>query len=158
MKTIELTVNKANVYDEVAKTTSYTGQKMQGDATAYDRIFTTDDDRMMLERFWVEACNGATEQFKPFIVSVSDQPVSHGVELDKNYVVKLELSNSYDESLNGSIGTSLFSYFVAMIVSKWYKFTNKGESESYGTDAVGAIDDVMRKIYYRKKPTRVVPT
>ena len=56
-----------------------------------------------------------------------------------------------------SVGTSLFSYFVAMIVSKWYKFTNKGESESYGTDAVGAIDDVMRKIYYRKKPTRVVP-
>ena len=68
MKTIELTVNKANVYDEVAKTTSYTGQKMQGDATAYDRIFTTDDDRMMLERFWVEACNGATEQFKPFLL------------------------------------------------------------------------------------------
>ena len=97
------------------------------------------------------------QQFKPFLLSVSDQPVSHGVELDKNYVVKLELSNSYDESLNGSIGTSLFSYFVAMIVSKWYKFTNKGESESYGTDAVGAIDDVMRKIYYRKKPTRVVP-
>ena len=105
----------------MAKTTSYTGQKMQGDATAYDRIFTTDDDRMMLERFWVEACNGATEQFKPFLVSVSDQPVSHGVELDKNYVVKLELSNSYDESLNGCIGTSLFSYFVAMIVSKCHR-------------------------------------
>ena len=111
----------------------------------------------MLERFWVEACNGATEQFKPFLVSVTDQPMSHGVELDKDYEVKLELSSSFDESLTGSIETSLFSYFVAMIVSKWYKFTNKGESESYGGDAVGAIDDVMKKIYYRKKPTRVVP-
>ena len=157
MKNIELKINKARVYDEVAKTTSYTGVKMQDDKSAYKRIFTTDADREMLERFWVEACNGATEQFKPFLVSVTDQPMSHGVELEKDYEVKLELSNSFDESLKCSIETSLFSYFVAMIVSKWYKFTNKGECESYGSDAVGAIDDVMKKIYYRKKPTRVIP-
>ena len=85
MNNITLTVNKAYVYDEVAKTTAYTGAKMKDDADAYDRIFTTDEDRMMLERFWVEACNGATEEFKQFIVNVSDQPESHGVELDKNY-------------------------------------------------------------------------
>ena len=97
MKNIELKINKARVYDEVAKTTSYTGVKMQGDESAYDRIFTTDADREMLERFWVEACNGATEQFKPFLVSVTDQPMSHGVELDKDYEVKLELSSSFDE-------------------------------------------------------------
>ena len=157
MKNIELKINKARVYDEVAKTTSYTGAKMQGDKSAYDRIFTTDADREMLERFWVEACNGATEQFKPFLVSVTDQPMSHGVELEKDYVVELELSNNFDESLTGSIETSLFSYFVALIVSKWYKFANKDESESYGGDAAGAIDDVMKKIYYRKKPKRIVP-
>ena len=157
MKNIELKINKARVYDEVAKTTSYTGVKMQDDKSAYKRIFTTDADREMLERFWVEACNGATEQFKPFLVSVTDQPMSHGVELEKDYEVKLELSNSFDESLKCSIETSLFSYFVALIVSKWYKFANKDESESYGGDAAGAIDDVMKKIYYRKKPTRVIP-
>lgn len=157
MKNIELKIIKARVYDEVAKTTSYTGTKMQGDETAYDRIFTTDEDREMLERFWVEACNGATEQFKPFIVSLNAQPISHCIDLETNYEVMLELSSSFDEALTGSIETSLFSYFVSLIVSKWYKFTNKGESESYGTDAVGAIDDVMKKIYYRKKPKRVVP-
>lgn len=157
MKNIELIINKANVYDEVAKTTSYTGLKTKDDETAYDRIFTTDEDRMMLERFWVEACNGATEQFKPFLVSVNAQPMSHGVELENDYKVALELSESYDESLTGSVQTSLFSYFVALIVSKWFKFSNKEESGSYATDALGAIDDVMRKIYYRKKPKRVMP-
>lgn len=154
---IDLKIIKSKVYDEVAKTSSYTGAKMQGDESAYERIFTTDDDRMMLERFWVEACNGATEQFKPFIVSVTEQSISHGVELATNYDVKLELSNSFDSTLKSSIETSLFSYFVAYIVSKWYKFTNKQESESYATDAVGAMDDVMKKIYYRKKPKRVEP-
>ena len=91
MTEIELTVQKASVYDEVAKTTSYTGAKMTGDDDAYERIFTTDDDRMMLERFWVEACSAVTEQFKPFLLRVSDQPESHGVDLERNYNVVLEL-------------------------------------------------------------------
>lgn len=154
---ITLEVNKAHVYNEVAKTTSYTGDKMQGDDTAYDRIFTTDDDRIMLERFWTEACNAATEQFKPFLVQVSSYPESHGVELDRNYNVELELSSSFDENLKGSIESSLFSFFVAMIVSKWYKFTNKSEADMFATDALGMIEDVMKKIYYRKKPKRVAP-
>ena len=154
MISVTLTVNKANVYNEVAKTTSYTGAKMQGDESAYQRIFTTDDDRMMLERFWVEACNAATEQFKPFLTSVSSQPEGRGVELGSNYVVGLSLSSSFDSTLTGSIGTSLFSFFVSVIVSKWYKFTNKGEAESYAADALGMMEDIMRKIYYRKKPSR----
>lgn len=157
MNVITLQVNKANVYDEVAKTTSYVGVKMKDDETAYDRIFTTDDDRMMLERFWVEACNAATEEFKPFIISVSEQPESHGVELERNYQVELELSGSFDTRLQGSIETSLFSFFVASIVAKWCKFTNKAETESYTKDATAAMLDVHSKIYYRKKPQRIIP-
>lgn len=154
---VTLTVSKANVYNEVAKTTSYTGAKMQGDDSAYKRIFTTEEDRMMLERFWVEACNAATEQFKPFLKSVSEQSEGEDVELEQDYDVELELSSSFDTSLEGSIATSLFSFFVALIVSKWYKFTNKGEAESYGVDAAAMMEDVMKKIYFKKKPKRVAP-
>lgn len=157
MNVITLTVNKANVYDEVAKTTSYAGAKMQGDDSAYDRIFTTDDDRMMLERFWAEACAIATEQFKPFLTSVNSQPESHGVELDRNYIVQLELSSAFDPALTDSIATSLFSFFVALIVSKWYKFTNKNEADNYVAEAAGMLDDVKSKIYHRKKPRRIIP-
>lgn len=157
MIAITLTVNKANVYDEVAKTTSYTGAKMQGDESAYDRIFTTDDDRMMLERFWVESCAAATELLKPFLKNVSSQPESHGVELDRNYVVELELSSAFDIALTDSISASLFSFFVALIVGKWYKFTNKDETEGYVAEAAGMLEDVKRKIYYRKKPRRIDP-
>lgn len=152
---IALHIDKANVYDEVAKTTSYTGAKMTEDEGAYNRIFTTDADRQMLERFWCEACDGATEQFKQFITAVSTQ--SEEDSTDKDYDVTLELSNSYDTNLNDSVETSLFSYFVSYIVSRWYKFTNKSEAESYFNDAVGMMDDIRRKIYYRKKPTRIKP-
>lgn len=155
MVNITLSVNKAYVYDEVAKTTAYAGVKMQGDESAYERIFTTDEDRMMLERFWAEACSATTEQLKQFIVEVSSHPESHGIELGNNYEVELELSSSFDTTLTDSISSSLFSFFVSYIISKWYKFTNKGEADGYTLEATGMMDDVMRKIYYRKKPRRV---
>ena len=157
MTEVTLRVSKQRVYDEVAKTTSYTGAKMQGDDTAYDRIFTTDSDRSMLERFWTEACNAATEQLKKFIVEVSENGEGNTIDLSRDYVVKLELSSAYDENLTESVQASLFSFFVSAIVSKWYKFTNKDETESYAADAVGMMNDVMGKIFYRKKPRRVAP-
>ena len=150
-------VNKANVYNEVAKTTSYTGAKMEEDA-AYQRIFTKDEDRLMLERFWNETCNAATDQLKQFIKSVSSQTMDTTIHLDENYEVTLELSSSYDTNLTGSAQTSLFSFFVSSIVSKWFKFTNKQETDSYVQEAVGLMNDVISKIYWKKKPTRVIPT
>lgn len=50
---IVLTIDKENVYWKVAQTTFYTGAKTKMDDNgAYERIFTTDDDKLMLERFW----------------------------------------------------------------------------------------------------------
>lgn len=158
MKEITLTVNKAYVYDEVAKTTSYAGAKMMAeDINAYERIFTTDEDRLLLERFWTETCNTATNQFKPFLISLNSQPISHGVDLTRDYTVELELSSSFDENLTEAINTSLFSFFVSSIVSKWFAFANKPETEGYVAAAASIMDDVMRKIYYKKKPTRIIP-
>lgn len=158
MKSVELTVTKINVYDEVSKTSSYTGAKMTEDEKAYDRIFATDDDRLMLERFWVESCNAATQLFKPFITSVNEQPESHGVVLDRNYVITLSMPENFDISLTDSMQTSLYSFFVNNIVGKWYKFTDKKESESYTAEAEDMLKDVKIKLYYRKKPTRIIPT
>lgn len=158
MKTIQLTVRKQEVYNEVAKTTSYTGAKMQDDDTAYDRIFTTDSDRSMLERFWTEACNAATGQLRKFVVAVSDNSEGSTIDLSRDYSVTLELSSSYDDNMTESVQSSLFSFFVSVIVAKWYKFTNKGEAESYAVDALGMMNDVTGKIFHKMKPRRVVPS
>lgn len=155
MKNITLTVNKAYVYDEVAKTTAYAGAKMMAeDVAAYERIFTTDEDRLLLERFWVETCNVVTNYLKPFLVTLGAQPVGHGVDLTRNYSAGLELSESFNESLTESINTSLFSFFVSLIVSKWFAVANKPEAESYAVGAAAIMDDVMKMIYYRKRPMR----
>lgn len=157
MSTVTYTVNKANVYTEVAKTTSYSGVKKAADGSLYEQIFTTDQDRLMLERFWNEAANAATELFKPFLSSVSSTAQSHGVDLAKNYVVNIVPYASYDTSLNDSVQSSLFSYFVNFIVSRWFKFVNRDESEDYGAQAASMLEDVKSKIYYKKKPLRTAP-
>jgi hypothetical protein len=145
MKNITLIVNKEDVYEEIARTTSYTGAKMEDDS-AYDLIFTTDEDKSMLERFWNESKNTVCNFLKKELIK--EEEVS-GV-----YELSLELSNSFDENLEESMQRSLFSFFVMNITSKWYTFTNKGEATGYATEAATYMEDVMRKALFKKKPTR----
>jgi len=116
MTDIALTVNKESVYEEVAQTTSYTGAKMN-DELAYNRIFTTDEDKSMLERFWNESKNTACNSLKKILLNE--------VEREGIYQLSLGVSSSFDEALTESMERSLFSFFVMNITAKWYTFTNK---------------------------------
>lgn len=140
-----LSVNKDDVYNEVAKTTSYTGAKMD-DETAYDRIFTTDEDKTMLERFWNESKNTICNSMKKFLTDEK--------ETDGTYTITLDLSASFDESLLGSMERSLFSFFVMNITAKWYTLANKTETTDYASAAATNVEDIMRKAFFKKKPKR----
>jgi len=157
MNIVNFNISKRAVYNEVAKTTSYTGAKFTGDDDAYLRIFTTDEDRLMLERFFNEASASITDLVKPFIVSVSTNSDPAELNIDNNYDVTLELSSRYDTTLNGSVHDAIFSFFVNLIIAKWYRFTNKGEEKIYADAAAHFINDINSKIYYRRKPTRTLP-
>lgn len=145
MISVAFTIDKDKVYEEVAKTTSYTGAKMD-DETAYDRIFTTDGDKDMLERFWSESKNTVCNSLKKLLAGEEE---TEGI-----YTLSLELSNSFDEALTGSMQRSLFSFFVMNITAKWYTFTNKQEATGYAAEAATYIDDIMRKAFFKKKPIR----
>lgn len=140
-----LSVNKENVYNEVAKTTSYTGAKMD-DKAAYERIPITDEDRVMLERYWSESKNTICNSMKKFLTDEK--------ETDGTYTITLNLSVSFDESLLGSMERSLFSFFVMNITAKWYTLANKKEATDYASAAATNVEDIMRKAFFKKKPKR----
>lgn len=142
---ITFTIDKKAVYEEVAQTTSYTGAKMD-DENAYDRIFTTDEDQSMLERFWSESKNTVCNSTKKLLTSESEN--------DGVFTLALQLSASFDEALTESMQRSLFSFFVMNITAKWYTFTNKQEATGYATEAATYLEDIMRKAYFKKKPMR----
>ena len=145
---IRIVIDKEAVYEEVAKTTSYTGAKMDEDPGAYDRIFTTDEDREQLERFWGESCTGLCEALKRFLESVG--------ESGGRYVLELEVSESFDAVLRGPMEKEAASYMVLSIVSKWYAFTNKDEAGDYAAGAASMLEGVRRKACHKRKPRRPV--
>lgn len=155
---IILSIKKANVYDEVAKLTGYVGAKsIEDTGKAYDRVFTTDDDRLILERFWREAIGAITDEVKKFIVTVSAPSNSQSVDITEVWEATLNMPSSFDDNLTGSINDSLLSYAVNSIASKWFAIANKEESDKYSAMAVVAGNETKSKLYYRKKPKRVIP-
>ena len=147
MASITLNVNKADVWNEVAKTSGYTGDKMtDADENAYERILITDEDQKSLQRFWEEAVAVANDQLKEMLETASP--------MNSDYDVTLKVSRSYDTVLNASVQAALTSYFISAIVGRWYKFSNKTEAESYFSEAANMMDDVLRKLYSRKRPRR----
>ena len=140
-----LTVDKNKVYEEVAKTTHYTGKKTE-EGQSFERISTTEQDYEMLERFWSESKDTACNSMMKKLLSET--------EADGRYAITLELSGSFDEALADSMERSLFSFFVMNITAKWYTLANKEEAAGYAQEAATYMDDVKRKAYYKKKPVR----
>lgn len=146
MISIELEISKASVFEEVSKTTAYSGAKMSGDEESYDRIATTAQNQDVLERFWREGVAIAAERLKNFIGFM--------VEESGTLDLKLSVSSGYDDNLTPSLQPSLESFLVLYIVGKWFKFTNKQEADGTLREADTMMDDVVKKLYYRVPPTR----
>lgn len=153
MKSVTLTVGKDAVMQEVSKTTSYVGKKIDEakttvegqDTTAYDRVRTTDATKELLERFWDEAASMATSRMMRFTTSTSN---------GASYTVNLFLTDRWNEALTQGMNDSLFSFFTSFIISRWCRIADKEEEASYMSDANAMLDDVMRKVYFRSAPTR----
>lgn len=150
MKQITFTIGKSDVYKEVARTTSYDGAK-SGDAAVYNRIFTTDEDEEFLDRFWTETKGSLLSTLKRYLVSESETTDSEGAV---TFTVTLEVSGMYDDNLTASVQNSLFSYFVSGVISKWYTIASKDEAAGFATEASANLEDIMRKITHKVKPTR----
>lgn len=143
---LDITIEKSAVYDEVAQTTSYTGAKMEGgDAETYDRIFTTEDDRSQLDRFWDESCVAVQEALKEFV---------QGERGEDSFTLHLALSASFEPNLEGAMRKEVFSFFVNSITSKWFVFTNKKEAADFAAMAQGMLEGIRKKAYFRRKPRK----
>ena len=156
---VTLSIKKASVYDEVSKLTGYVGAKTMDDTgKAYDRVFTTDDDRLMLERFWREAVGAITDEVKRFIITVSNQANSQYVDISEVWTANLKMPSNFDINLVDTINDSLFSYIVNSIASKWFAITNKEEAKMYSEMATACGNEAKSKLYYRKNPKRIIPS
>lgn len=147
--TMEITIciNKQQVYEEVMMTTEYMGSKATDAETTYERMSVAEDDKNALERFWNESKNTVCNSLKRMLTSETED--ENGV-----YNLRLGLSEAFDTNLTGSMQSSLFSFFVLNITSKWCNFMAKNEANGCALEAATYMDDFLRKALHKKRPTR----
>ena len=148
MKTIKIAIKNADIFQELAKMTAYTGAKSDSNALpdVFDRVATVKEDNELLSRYWETACSGLVDRLKSF-VTVADYS---GDSLS----LQLEVSGSYDDSLTPSLRTDIFSYLVADIAARWFGITLPEKAESYGSEASRLLTEAERKLFHRKRPVR----
>lgn len=150
-KTVSISIGKADVLDEVAKTSAYIGsKKVEQKEGAYDRIFVTTEDRQMLERFYSEGRNALTNLLKRFIVGASN-------DSSDGYSVVLTMSSRFDEAITDSMKGSMTSFLVNYIIGKWCEIANKDDAKTYADTAAALLEDVKEKVFYKVKPSRKSP-
>lgn len=116
MKEITVFIDRENVFNEVAKTTSYEGVKNDdnSDGKMYDKSFTVDADREMLERYWAETCTDISIILQRFM------SVSCDGNCDEGFSARLTMDRSFDENMIPSINTTLTSLMIEKILERWY--------------------------------------
>lgn len=149
MKSLVIQIEKKAVYDEIARTTDYTGNKMIEPAEGFsEKVATVDEDAEQLDRFWSEACVDVTEALKHVVGTAND--------LDTEFFLQLELNASWDDKLGEAMRKELFSFMVMSIISKWYVFMNRTEAAEYAAGAASLLEGVHRKAVFKRKPTRPI--
>lgn len=154
--TLNIVISKARVLDEVQKTTAYIGSKaMSGeDPGAYERIAALDADREQLDRYWMEACSEASRLLDHWMVNVSDQTLTHHVELGRNYTATLAMPTNWNSAYSKTIEELLTSFMVDSIAAKWLMVTHKADAQAYAALAAGTSRQVSQLLLTRKRPTR----
>lgn len=142
---ITIAINKDNIYEQVAQKTSWIGAK-SAEAGAYDRIFTTDEDKELLELYWTESKDTLLSDIKSLVDSNS--------ETNNIFTLTLNVSSRFKVALLSSIQSGIESYFENIIIAKWFSISYKTDVQSYATDAATYLDDVKKKLYYKDKPRR----
>lgn len=143
---ITVTLNKADVDEEVAKATDYTGSKLiEEDGGARDRILMSDEDQKSLKRFWTEGIDVIIEKLKEIVANVEDST--------SDTKLTLTVSKAYDTTLNSSVQSSLRSFVIAYIIGRWFQLANKQEATDYIAQAEVDLGKAERLLYSRRRPT-----
>lgn len=156
MTEVRLSVELRMVLDRVAHTTAYIGSKRltAEDPGAFERVFATDEDRLLLQGYWRDAMAMATGVMRRFLVEASAPSPFNRLDLNNDYEVRLSMPSAFDSALSESMQTSLTSFFVAYIMDQWLRLVSPDAAEGYAADAAAHLSALRTTLYHRSKPKR----
>lgn len=132
---------------EVSLASSYAGAKSEAaDAEFFDRVAVISADAALLTRFWHETAGIITGRLQPFIVAA-------GID-DDRLTLKMEMSGSYDESLNTSVEADLFSSLSTGVTARWFRYSFPARAAEWEKESLDLLERAFRKLCHRIRPQR----
>lgn len=145
MKRLIYTIAKEKILAEVSLISSYAGVKSEEDI--FCRVALADEDEDLASRFWTDAACEIIDRLREFVVASSIN--------DTSFTLELELSGSYDESLNTSVERDLTSALAYAVISEWFRLTFPGRSSEWATLSAGSLERAHKKLCSRVRPKRL---
>lgn len=143
MKILLINIFKDAIISEVALTSAYAGAKMAED---FERVATANKDNKLLTRFWMEVCGRVADKLKSLI---------NGHKLSETSLqLQLSLSGNYDESLNESVESDLFSAIAMGVTAGWFRYSLPEKAAEWKTESERLLTSAFSKLCYRRKPQR----
>ena len=147
MKKFEIKLLKSDVMSEVSLATAYAGIKSNAtDAATFRRVAAVPTDEELISRFWKEMCGVVTEKLRDFVTDSSQS--------DTRFSVTLRLSEAYDESLNPSVESDIFSAFTAGVIARWFRYSLPERSQEWASESETLLQRAYTKLYQRVPPRR----
>lgn len=147
MKKLELKLLRTDVMSEVSLATAYAGIKsIATEATVFNRVAAMPSDEELILRFWREMCGIVTEKLREFIID--------SLQSDSQFSVTLRLSEAYDESLNPSVESDIYSAFTAGVIARWFRYSLPERSQEWASESMTMLERAYRKLYQRTPPRR----
>ena len=143
---IKLSVNRKDVFNEVATEASYVAVKNSAEVDLTKVVSIVDEDFEHLDMFFNDARISLVNELAEFVINES----AEGDE----YVITLSLSNSFNQAFVTTMNNSLFRYFVNYILSKWWIYTNKQDAGAYADSTAQYLQDIHKKALFKVKPKR----
>lgn len=154
--TVNIKISKAQVLEEVAKTTAYIGSKSISaeDPGAYSRVSTTTANQEQLDRYWMSACTEASHAMRGWVSQVNKHLLTGRVDMSRDYEVTLHMPENWHTALIDPLKEALMNYLVNAIVSHWLMVTKKEDAQAYAILAADALRKVKEILLTRKRPGR----
>ena len=147
MAELTITVERTEVYDEVAKVTAYIGGKTvdANGLSLYDKVFVTDADREMMDSFFSAAVSNVMTALEHTLKSASVG--------DGDPVLTLRLPSNFNPAMEKPLAQSVSEYIENSIVAAWCAIVKKDE-ETYAAKASALLQQISAMQYLRQRPKR----
>lgn len=144
MRNIEIYISKSDVYNEVIKTTAYTGAKQASDEGGFDKVFLSDAETEMLDRYWRDVCSDISLRLSEWIVGIEPETA----------IITLNVADGFNDALTDSLAQAITSYFVTSLLYRWYSIATPALAEGMATESILHIKIVTELVNQRKRPTK----